>query len=362
MFVRRIIPRAAIASSIAVAITLASPVASQDAAPTAIDETLVPYSSIENSVQLPDRRTIHWVCMGHGSPTVILTAGAGGWGTTWNLVQPAVAKTTRVCAWDRAGFGLSTPPADPQTAQDSAQDLSAALAAAHIAAPYVLVGHSGGSFESLLLADNDRDRVSGMVLVDPSFPDEDERLNRASPGQRAYVKGMLDRAEPFFRQCLADARSGKLKNDGPDPNGCLHQKWPSSYPPELIAALERVIDEATPQEIVSGVETMVSGSSLDMLAENSKLAINPARNYGDMPLIVLTRTVFGAPPDYPAGARAEIPAEEAEWNKGHDELAALSTRGINARVPGSGHDIQHMKPQVVIDAIEQVISEARATR
>jgi pimeloyl-ACP methyl ester carboxylesterase len=346
----------------------AGPVASQNTASTAVDQTLVPYASTKHSVRLPDGRTIHWVCMGHGSPTVVLTAGAGAWSGTWNLVQPAVARTTRVCAWDRAGFGLSTPPARPQTAQDSTQDLSAALAAAHLAAPYVLVGHSGGSFESLLLADsdrqadNDRQQVSGMVLVDPSFPDEDERLDRASPGQKAYVKGMLDRAEPFFHQCLADARSGKLKNDGPDPNGCLRQKWPLSYPSELIAALERMVDEATPQEIVSGVETMVSGSSLDILARNSKLAINPSRDYGDMPLIVLTRTVFGAPPDYPAAASAEIPAEEAEWNKGHDELAALSTRGINARVPGSAHDMQHMKPQVVIDAIDQVIREARGSK
>jgi pimeloyl-ACP methyl ester carboxylesterase len=298
--------------------------------------------------------------MGQGSPTVLLTAGSGDWSGTWSLVQPAVAKTTRVCAWDRAGFGLSSPPTKPQTAQDSARDLSAAITAADIGAPYVLVGHSGGSFESLLLADSDRPRVAGMVLVDPSFPDEEERLARASPGQEAYVKGMLDRLGPMLRQCIADIRSGKLKKNGPDPNNCLQQQSPPSYPPELVAARERMIAAATPQSLVSGIETMLSGSSLEMLARNSKLTINPSRNYGDMPLIVLTRTVFGAPPNYPAAARAEIPAEEAEWSKGHDELAGLSTRGINARVPGSGHDIQHMKPQVVIDAIDQVIREARA--
>jgi hypothetical protein len=78
-----------------------------------------------------------------------------------------------------------------------------------------------------------------------------------------------------------------------------------------------------------------------------------------MPLIVLTRTEFRPPPDYPADARAEIPAEEAAWNKGHDELAALSVRGINARVPGTGHYIHGARPGVVIDAIEQVVREAR---
>jgi pimeloyl-ACP methyl ester carboxylesterase len=330
--------------------------------PSKVDRALIPYASTKNSVRLPDGRTIHLVCMGGGSPTVVLTAGAGAWSETWSLVQPAIARITRVCAWDRAGFGLSPPPAKPQTAQDSARDLSAALAAGHFAPPYVLVGHSAGSFESLLLADRDRRQVAGMVLVDRSFPDEEERLARVSPGQAAYVKGMLDRVGPILRQCIADVRSGKLEKSGPDPNGCLNQKWPPSYPPELTAALERMMTEATLREIVSRLETMLSSSSLEMLDRNSKLAINPPRNYGDMQLIVLTRTVFGAPPDYPAAARAEIPAEEAEWNKGHDELAALSTRGINARVPGSGHDMQHMKPQVVIDAIDEEVNEARATR
>ena len=74
---------------------------------------------------------------------------------------------------------------------------------------------------------------------------------------------------------------------------------------------------------------------------------------------MLTRTEFQPPLDYPEAARAEIPAEEAAWNKGHDELAALSTRGVNARVPGAPHFIHDAKPQVVIDAIEQVVREAR---
>jgi pimeloyl-ACP methyl ester carboxylesterase len=301
--------------------------------------------------------------MGRGSPTVILTAGAGAWSATWSLVQPAVARTTRVCAWDRAGFGFSTPPVRPQTAEDSATDLSTALKAGHLAAPYVLVGHSAGSFESLMVADRDRREIAGMVLVDPSFPDEEERLARVSPGQEAYVKAMLDRIRPVLRKCTADLRTGAFRKGGPDPNGCFRLlQWPASDPPALIAAHERMIAESTPQRLASEMETMLASSSLELLDRNSKLAINPQRNYGDLPLIVLTRTEFGAPPDYPAAARAEIPAEEAEWNKGHDELAALSTRGINARVPGSGHDMQHMRPRVAIDAIDQVISEARAAR
>jgi pimeloyl-ACP methyl ester carboxylesterase len=46
-------------------------------------------------------------CGGHGSPTVILESGAGGPSVDWLMVQPEVAKFTRVCSYDRAGYGWS---------------------------------------------------------------------------------------------------------------------------------------------------------------------------------------------------------------------------------------------------------------
>ena len=87
------------------------------------------------------------------------------------------------------------------------------------------------------------------------------------------------------------------------------------------------------------------------------LVVNPARNYGDMPLIVLTATDRPPPP----GVAPDLLAQFIEMiNLGHDELAALSTRGVNARVPGATHSIQDVRPQVVIDAIVAVVAQARA--
>src|SRR5512141_1011248 len=50
---------------------------------------------------------LHINCTGTGSPTVVIDAGLGDWSTSWGLVQPEVAKTTRVCTYDRAGTGWS---------------------------------------------------------------------------------------------------------------------------------------------------------------------------------------------------------------------------------------------------------------
>src|SRR5690606_21439786 len=98
-------------------------------------------------------RRLHLVCMGQGSPTVILTAGNTRWSIDWNLVQAPVARETRVCAWDRAGFGLSDPPPRPQTVAETSADLANALEIGGITGPFILVGHSLGGYETLLLAD-----------------------------------------------------------------------------------------------------------------------------------------------------------------------------------------------------------------
>jgi hypothetical protein len=52
---------------------------------------------------------LHIDCVGQGSPTVILESGLGTMSADWANVQPEVAKTTRVCAYDRAGTGWSKP-------------------------------------------------------------------------------------------------------------------------------------------------------------------------------------------------------------------------------------------------------------
>ena len=51
---------------------------------------------------------LHLHCVGTGSPTVVIEAGLGDWSATWSdRVQPEAARTTRVCAYDRAGLGWS---------------------------------------------------------------------------------------------------------------------------------------------------------------------------------------------------------------------------------------------------------------
>ena len=60
---------------------------------------------------------LHLNCTGSGSPTVVLKSGLGEFSASWARIAPAVAGTTRVCAYDRAGQGWSDDsPHAPRTA------------------------------------------------------------------------------------------------------------------------------------------------------------------------------------------------------------------------------------------------------
>jgi len=109
---------------------------------------------------------LHIHCTGEGSPTVVIESGWGDMSASWGWVQPEVAKTTRVCSYDRAGMGWSEASPQPRTAQEYAKELHTLLAKANEPGPYVLVGHSMGGYTVIVYAHDYPAEVSGLVLVD----------------------------------------------------------------------------------------------------------------------------------------------------------------------------------------------------
>lgn len=89
---------------------------------------------------------LHLYCTGEGSPTIILDAMGTGWSIYWTKVQPELAKVTRVCSYDRAGFGWSDFGPLPRTGERMADELHQLLTRGGIPGPYILVGHSLGGF------------------------------------------------------------------------------------------------------------------------------------------------------------------------------------------------------------------------
>jgi hypothetical protein len=113
-------------------------------------------------------------CRGEGTPTIVLEAGYDSSGLdTWADLMDPLAETTHVCAYDRAGTGVSDPrPKGTITSMSEADELHRVLDAAGIGGPFVVVAHSYGGFIGRLFAAKYRDQTQGLVLIDSSHEDE----------------------------------------------------------------------------------------------------------------------------------------------------------------------------------------------
>jgi len=295
-------------------------------------------------VDIDDGRRMNLYCIGHGSPTVIFGAGLGDQIRAWAMVQPAIAKVTRACSYDRAGLGFSDPSGRPGTAANAVDDLHRLLMATAIKPPYILVGHSLGGLYMQLFADGYLSEVAGMVLVDPVSFDQGRRYDHLDPSMTSenakFVQSLRTRCLPAAQHGYAgEPKVFKDCVGVPDPH------------------FSRAFNQAFLANHSTAKYMQAAWSEWANVFTVSSDEVRAAkRSYGDLPLIVLSRAPFPRQPDE---TRAMRDAKNYLWVELHDDIAALSTRGVNEIVPGASHYIQFDKPQVVIDAIRHVVWETR---
>jgi len=274
-----------------------------------------------------DGRKMHIDCVGDGNPTVILDSGLGDSYISWRKVQPQIGRFTRVCSYDRAGMGYSDPGSDPRTSKVIAGELHALLQAAHIMPPYVLVGHSMGGYNVRVFTSLYHNEVAGMVLVDASHPDQENRF----PQQLKDREGSWQREAFLLEYTMPFGFPRLLELCDQDPaERAAECNWHSAR--EAAAELRSFPESAA--------QTAATGS------------------LGDMPLAVLSHD-----PDKPS---SELPPDLAKttndaWEKMQEELAHLSTRGTQTIAKNSSHYIQTDRPEVVIDAVRNIVEQARQT-
>jgi pimeloyl-ACP methyl ester carboxylesterase len=100
----------------------------------------------------------------------VLQSGLGDSSPLWTPIENATARTTRVCAYDPAGFGWSDDAPRPQDSLAVTADLNRLLAVSGEPGPYVLVGHSVGGVHAMTYAARYPQQVAGMVLLDSASP------------------------------------------------------------------------------------------------------------------------------------------------------------------------------------------------
>ncbi|HWF77797.1 MAG TPA: alpha/beta hydrolase [Caulobacteraceae bacterium] len=299
------------------------------------------YAAPQQQVRVGRRRRLNVLLTGAGPVTAILAAGGGGSTINWGYVQAALSRDHRVLSYDRAGMGFSEPGPLPRTTARSVDDLRAALAALDIKPPFVVVGHSMGSFDARLFAFRYPDEVIGMVLVDPRGDSFNARLFAAAP---SFVRGYAAERRRLRRFAALAARHPK---PGSPEYAEIVQPEDPLLTPAVNAAFRALALRASYWRTV-----LSEGRSLESASE---LELEAARRSLDIPLIVLT------------ASRAALEGETAEetqaiiemWRASHEELAALSTRGERRDVPDVGHIIPTERPDVVVAAIREAVGAGR---
>jgi pimeloyl-ACP methyl ester carboxylesterase len=240
-------------------------------------------------------RSLYLDCRGEGSPTVILEAGLTADTSWWDDVIDPIAGFTRVCAYDRANNGRSDD-VGLHTGDQSVTDLEQLLAAKKIDPPYVLVAWSFGGPISRLFAARHPDDVSGMVLVDTDPTD------------------YRSEGDPYVPENVRE-----------------HSYWASE-----------------------NLEKLDLDGTLDLVREES----TPG-SFDDHPLVILTPSVPNSGNIGEGGSQGLPGPRVAELDELYlrleNEMTDLSSDSRIELVEDTGHCIQCDKPQVVIDAVREVV-------
>jgi pimeloyl-ACP methyl ester carboxylesterase len=255
----------------------------------------------DRMVRLPDHRRIHLYCEGHGKVTAILESGFAADSGAWYLVQPKLAKTMRVCSYDRAGAGRSDPGPYPRDGAAIARDLDQALRAAGIRGPFIGVGHSAGGLYMRVFAAQRRADMKGLVLVDPSIEHA-----AGAEGIRAHSLA----CQHFVEKTPVDRKDWHW-------DSCIPKK------PELESLFLR---PETWKTQVSEIETLFTTTSDEVDAAAARV-----RN---VQTIILTAEQGGMAPFHARMARRFAHAEQ--------------------RIVPSGHMMFFDQPQAIVQAVEDL--------
>lgn len=281
---------------------------------------------------------LHLNCAGSGSPTIVLEAGGGMNGSLHAAqVQPEIAKSHRVCSYDRAGTMWSDRRDGPLSAARIANDLHSLLEIAPEPGPYVMVGYSlGGLFIRVFAQEYPQD-VAGMLFVEPSHPEQRERFASISGDE----PNEYSQWEYLKLRFLSETGVMRLLGIGDDPD-------PSD------AAM--IANDFTPYGVVTYLEQELAWQ--DIAAEAAAAA-----SFDDMPMIVLTGELLVIPAT-PEEAADMSPEELRIWNEEgrltyqlHAEIAKLSTNSEQRVIEGSGHQMFRDAPNAVIRGVHDVISK-----
>jgi pimeloyl-ACP methyl ester carboxylesterase len=255
---------------------------------------------------------VHIYCRGEGSPTVVVASG--GFSFDWGLVQPEVAKFTRICTYDPAGTAWSDPVGQMhQSCGDRVDELHQLLENAGEQGPYVLVGYSIGGLVARLYAARYVNEIAGMVIVDHAFIDTPKTPNASA------MKGVDSPPVPIYQPPIAlDMEDDENFSRLPERDQQLH-RW------ALTNSLRPTPEMAA-----------VCFDEVDRAEKKTRFPL------GDKPVAVVSTSY-----------------DSARYWQLQQQLLMLSSHHLQLVAENSTHMVIIDRPEVVIEAIRKVVAGAR---
>jgi pimeloyl-ACP methyl ester carboxylesterase len=281
---------------------------------------------------LVDGHAMRIDCSGSGSPAIILDAGLGNDGLIWGGVQPDLAKTTRLCSYDRAGFGWSDTLPPPRDADDIAAELHGLLAAAHITGPVVLMGHSIAGMYIRDYATRYPEKLVGLIFVDASTPLQN---------RNAAFKAHADTGPSWF--------------------GALWKKATvAAGIPRLLGACSRPFPGFGAQAAKLQAEDQCHDRSAAVAAEFESFDRSGEETVHTGPYGTLPILIFSQDPAHTA-AQGQPMEVVNEWNQMQENLKLLSTRSRRIIAKRSSHYVQGDRPDLIEREVPIFIEQIRGT-
>jgi pimeloyl-ACP methyl ester carboxylesterase len=293
------------------------------------------YTEIGRLVDIGGYR-LHFHCMGQGGPSVILDAGQGQSSLSWDAIQREIAKTTQVCAYDRAGLGWSDPGFRPRTAHVMAEELHQLLEAAGIPKPYILVGASLGGLNVRVFAHIYPQEVAGLVLLDAAH--EEQYLPEAIRKALKQMAGMMSLMGGYSELVV---RSGIA--------ALFPRLLPGGSSASLAAQTDQALRVARPAYMQASIQEIN-----DVQQSHAEVREMGVSNLGDIPVLVVRHGKVQTQ------MMPEVTEVMEETNQRlQAKVAGQSPKGRLVVAEESGHAIQVDQPDLVIETILEVIAIVR---